>query len=49
MELSLLLMHPLPAGLPRGEAIEFVGDVLETDLISGLMAIATAAEDEALA
>ena len=49
MELPLLLVHPLPARLSLGKAVEFIGDVLQSDLLSGLMPIAGAAEDKTLA
>lgn len=49
MELTFLLVHPLPSRLTWCEAIELVGDVLTTLLICVLIAIPTAAKDDALA
>ena len=49
VELPLLLVHPLPARLSRGKAVELVRDVLQSDLFSGLVPIAGATKDQTLA
>ena len=49
VELPLFLVHPLPARLSRGKAVELVRDVLQPDLFGGFMPIAGATEDQALA
>ena len=49
VELTLLLVHPLPARLSRCETVKLVGDVLKPRLARGLLSVAIAPEDETLA
>ena len=49
MKFSLLFVNPLPSRLSWGKAVELISNVLQPNLVGGLMSIASASEDQTLA